>query len=231
MQDTLPEGTPHAQGATQLAPSAVTAGAVGGSANRSVVGRVSPTMSGSSNAAQSPAPCGREGVITNQPRQVWPATGSASNMAQYRRQQPRPQTRDSSTLLKLRAQLVLALLLVLVLVLVLSMLVHRALIVAISMLVPLLHAAPSGRRQQLHQARAWTPVALSNGRRPMVNRSDEPDLSEGESPYVDRPIDEAALLAYALQVYREPPPQNVSVLAESRRWTWWWAGRPLQVCN
>jgi hypothetical protein len=61
MQDTLPEGTPHAQGATQLAPSAVTAGAVGGSANRSVVGRVSPTMSGSSNAAQSPAPCGREG--------------------------------------------------------------------------------------------------------------------------------------------------------------------------
>ena len=53
MQDTLPEGTARA---TQLAPSAVTASAVGGSANRSVVGRVSPTTSGSSNAAQSLAP-------------------------------------------------------------------------------------------------------------------------------------------------------------------------------
>ena len=40
MQDTLSEGTACA---TQLAPSAVTASAVGGSANRSVVGRVSPT--------------------------------------------------------------------------------------------------------------------------------------------------------------------------------------------
>ena len=38
------------------APSAVTASAVGGSANRSVVGRVSPTTSAASNAAQSLAP-------------------------------------------------------------------------------------------------------------------------------------------------------------------------------
>ena len=50
MQDTLSEGTARA---AQLAPSAVTAGAVGGSATRRVVGRVSPTTSGSSNAAQS----------------------------------------------------------------------------------------------------------------------------------------------------------------------------------
>ena len=42
--------------AAQLAPSAVTASAVGGSATRSVVGRVSPRTSGSSNAAQSPGP-------------------------------------------------------------------------------------------------------------------------------------------------------------------------------
>jgi hypothetical protein len=53
MQDTLSEGTARA---TQLAPSAVTASAVGGSANRSVVGRVSPTTSAASNAAQSLAP-------------------------------------------------------------------------------------------------------------------------------------------------------------------------------
>jgi hypothetical protein len=39
MQDTLPEGFASA---TQLAPSAVTASAVGGSVSRSVVGRVSP---------------------------------------------------------------------------------------------------------------------------------------------------------------------------------------------
>ena len=45
MWDTLSEGTARA---AQLAPSAVTAGAVGGSATRRVVGRVSPTTSGSS---------------------------------------------------------------------------------------------------------------------------------------------------------------------------------------
>ena len=45
MQDTLSEGTARA---AQLAPSAVTASAVGGSATRSVVDRVSPTTSGSS---------------------------------------------------------------------------------------------------------------------------------------------------------------------------------------
>ena len=45
MQDTLFEGTARA---AQLAPSAVTASAVGGSATRSVVDRVSPTTSGSS---------------------------------------------------------------------------------------------------------------------------------------------------------------------------------------
>ena len=50
MQGTLSEGTARA---AQLAPSAVTASAVGGSATRRVVGRVSPTTSGSSNAAQS----------------------------------------------------------------------------------------------------------------------------------------------------------------------------------
>ena len=50
MQDTLSEGTARA---AQLAPSAVTASAVGGSATRSVAGRVSPTTSGSS--AVSPA--------------------------------------------------------------------------------------------------------------------------------------------------------------------------------
>ena len=107
-------------------------------------------------------------------------------------------------------------------------------------------ASPSGRRQgQLHhaQARARTPEAVAYGRRrPVVNRSGEPMqpreqphlYSEGKPPYVGdfhRPVDEAALLAYALQVFREPPPSGVSVLAESRRWTWWWAGRPLQVCN
>ena len=47
MQDTLSEGTARA---TQLAPSAVTASAVGGSANRSVVGRVSPTTRSSSRS-------------------------------------------------------------------------------------------------------------------------------------------------------------------------------------
>jgi len=46
MQDTLPEGTARA---TQRSLPAQ----VGGSANRSVVGRVSPRKSGSSNAAQS----------------------------------------------------------------------------------------------------------------------------------------------------------------------------------
>ena len=45
MWDTLSEGTARA---AQLAPSAVTASAVGGSATRSVVDRVSPTTSGSS---------------------------------------------------------------------------------------------------------------------------------------------------------------------------------------
>jgi hypothetical protein len=55
MQHTLPEGTARllTARATQLAPSAVTASAVEGSANRSVVCRVSSTTSGSSNAAQS----------------------------------------------------------------------------------------------------------------------------------------------------------------------------------
>ena len=68
MQDTLPEGTARA---TQLAPSAVTASAVGGSANRSVVGRVSPTTSGSSNAAQSLAPGRKQGFPHRpQPRSV-----------------------------------------------------------------------------------------------------------------------------------------------------------------
>ena len=97
-------------------------------------------------------------------------------------------------------------------------------------------------------ARAATPRACtcadsgSGGLRPVVNHSGEPMqpreqphlYSEGKPPYVGdfhRPVDEAALLAYALQVFREPPPSGVSVLAESRRWTWWWAGRPLQVCN
>ena len=46
MQGTLSEGTARA---AQLAPSAVTASAVGGSATRGVVGRVSPTTSGSSS--------------------------------------------------------------------------------------------------------------------------------------------------------------------------------------
>ena len=98
-------------------------------------------------------------------------------------------------------------------------------------------STPSNRRQgQLHHAR--TPEAVAYGRRrPVMNHSDDPMPylnSEGKSRYVGdfhRPIDEAALLAYALQVFREPPPSGVSVLAESRRWTWWWAGRPLQVCN
>ena len=50
MQDTLSEGTARE---AQLAPSAVTASAVfGGPATRGVVGRLSPTTSGSSNAAQ-----------------------------------------------------------------------------------------------------------------------------------------------------------------------------------
>jgi hypothetical protein len=43
MQDTLSEGTART---AQLAPSAVTAGAVGGPATRGVVGRVSPETSG-----------------------------------------------------------------------------------------------------------------------------------------------------------------------------------------
>ena len=54
MQDTRCPKEPHAQRSWELAPSAVTASAVGGSANRSVVGRVSPTTSAASNAAQSP---------------------------------------------------------------------------------------------------------------------------------------------------------------------------------
>ena len=41
MQDTRCPEEPHAQRSWELAPSAVTASAVGGSANRSVVGRVS----------------------------------------------------------------------------------------------------------------------------------------------------------------------------------------------
>jgi len=49
MQDTLSEGTARA---AQLAPSAVTASAVGGSATRRVVGRVSPTTSGSSRSTR-----------------------------------------------------------------------------------------------------------------------------------------------------------------------------------
>ena len=49
MQDTLFEGTARA---AQLAPSAVTASAVGGSATRGVVGRVSPTTSGSSRSTR-----------------------------------------------------------------------------------------------------------------------------------------------------------------------------------
>ncbi len=224
----------------------------------------------------------------------------------------------------LRAQVVLALLFILVLVLVLIGICGRASMLAISMLVPLLHAAPadpgmrsaqsvmatptvgylrsaspwgkhstemealeeqvrvltdrldahkvetkaafgyassgsgspSGRRQgKLHRARsrARAPVAVTYGRRrPMMNRSGELsmrrrsnhsgepmqprgqpyDSGGGEPPYVGelhRPIDEAALLAYALQVYREPPPPGLSVLNESRRWTWWWSGRPFQV--
>jgi hypothetical protein len=59
MQDTLPEGTARA---TQLAPSAVTASAVGGSANISVVGRVSPTTNGSSNCART-QPCCEPGEV------------------------------------------------------------------------------------------------------------------------------------------------------------------------
>eukprot|EP00964_Phaeocystis_antarctica_P088631 scaffold56421_cov68-Phaeocystis_antarctica.AAC.1 len=49
MQDTLSEGTARA---TQLAPAAVTASALGGSVHRSVVGRVSPTTSGSSRSTR-----------------------------------------------------------------------------------------------------------------------------------------------------------------------------------
>ena len=49
MQDTLSEGTARA---AQLAPSAVTAGAVGGPATRGVVGRVSPTTRGSSRSTR-----------------------------------------------------------------------------------------------------------------------------------------------------------------------------------
>ena len=49
MQHTLSEGTARA---AQLAPSAVTASAVGGSATRGVVGRVSPTTSGSSRSTR-----------------------------------------------------------------------------------------------------------------------------------------------------------------------------------
>ena len=49
MWDTLSEGTARA---AQLAPSAVTASAVGGSATRGVVGRVSPTTSGSSRSTR-----------------------------------------------------------------------------------------------------------------------------------------------------------------------------------
>ena len=167
---------------------------------------------------------------------------------------------SSYSQLKLRVQLVLALLLVLVLVLVLGMFVYRGLIlVPLLHASPALTTStvdyprpdspsdsPSGRRQgQLHHAhaRAQTPEAVAYGRRrPVVNHSGEPMqpreqphlYSEGKPPYVGdfhRPVDEAALLAYALQVFREPPPSGVSVLAESRRWTWWWAGRPLQVCN
>jgi hypothetical protein len=49
MQDTLSEGTARA---AQLAPSAATAGAVGGPATRGVVGRVSPKTSGSSRSTR-----------------------------------------------------------------------------------------------------------------------------------------------------------------------------------
>ena len=56
MWDTLSEGTARA---AQLAPSAVTAGAVGGSATRGVVGRVSSTKGGSSNACTRDRTAGR----------------------------------------------------------------------------------------------------------------------------------------------------------------------------
>ena len=49
MQDTLSEGTARA---AQLAPSAVTASAVGGSATRRVVDRASPTKGGSSRSTR-----------------------------------------------------------------------------------------------------------------------------------------------------------------------------------
>jgi hypothetical protein len=67
-----------------------------------------------------------------------------------------------STRLVLQAQVVVALLCVLVLLLALSMLVHRALVLAISLFVPFLHAAPTSPRMRstLIPPRTTTPAAV-----------------------------------------------------------------------
>ena len=70
---------------------------------------------------------------------------------------------SGATRLVLQVQVVVTLLCVLLLLLALSMLVYRALVLAISMLVPLLHAAPTIPRKRsstLIPPRATTPAAV-----------------------------------------------------------------------
>ena len=87
-----------------------------------------------------------------------------------------------ATRLVLQVQVVVAFLCVLLLLLALSMLVYRALVLAISMLVPLLHAAPTipRARSTLIPPRTTTPAAVGYPRSTAPTLASPSGLRQGQ---------------------------------------------------